>query len=132
VRVMSTQATKKQVLLMNDQPETLPPLVRALEVGGYQVIVALTFRDALAWLEVGTPCCLIVHRHTLSQTDIALLRSSHWWAKQMPLVVVTSVPIPVALHPAVERRTLSVVPLFASPEALCHLVTTLMPQEETL
>ena len=131
MRVMNTQATKKQVLLMNDQPESLPPLVRALKAGGYQVIVALTFCDALAWLEVGTPCCLIMYRHTLTQTDIALLRSSQWWAKQTPLVVVTSVPIPIALRPAVERRTLSVVPLFASPEVLCHLVTTLMSQEET-
>src|SRR5438309_5961155 len=128
---MNTQATKKQVLLMNDQPESLPPLVRALQAGGYQVIVALTFCDALAWLGVGTPCCLIMYRHTLTQTDIALLCSSHWWAKQTPLVVVTSVPIPVALHPAVERRTLSVVPLFASPEVLCALVTTLLPHEET-
>jgi DNA-binding NtrC family response regulator len=132
MRVMSTQATKKQVLLINDQPETLPPLVQALEAGGYQVIVVLTFCDALAWLEIGTPHCLIVHRHTLTQTDIALLRSSQWWVKQTPLVVVTSVPIPVALHPAVERRTLFVVPLFASPEVLCHLVTTLMPQEGIL
>lgn len=132
VCVMSTQATKKQVLLLNDQPETLPLLVRALEAEGYQVIVALTFCDALAWLEVGTPCCLIVHRHTLTQTDIALLCSSHWWAKQTPLVVVTSVPIPGALHPAVERRTLSVVPLFASPEVLCRMVATLTPQEEIL
>lgn len=131
MRMMGTQATKKQVLLINDQPETLPPLVRALKAGGYQVIVVLTFCDALAWLEVGTPCCLIVHRHTLNQTDIALLHSSHRWAKQTPLVVVTSVPIPVALHPAVERRTLLVVPLFASPEVLSHLVTTLMPQAET-
>ncbi len=132
VRVMNTQATKKQVLLLNDQSETLPFLVRALEAEGYQVIVALTFYDALAWLEVGTPRCLIVHRHTLTQTDIALLCSSQWWAKQTPLVVVTSVPIPAALHPAVERRTLSVVPFFASPEILCHLVATLTPQEETL
>jgi DNA-binding NtrC family response regulator len=129
---MSTQVSKKQVLLINDQPDTLPLLVGALEAEGYQVIVALTFCDALAWLEVGTPHCLIVHRHTLTQTDIALLGSSQWWAKQTPLVVVTSVPIPAALCPAVERRTLSVVPLFASPEALCHMVTTLMPQEETL
>ena len=67
VHVMSTQATKKQVLLMNDQPETLPLLVRALDAEGYQVIVALTLCDALAWLEVGTPRCLIVHRHTLTQ-----------------------------------------------------------------
>ena len=132
MRVMNTQVTKKQVLLINDQPETLPPLVRALEAGGYQVIVALTFYDALAWIEVETPRCLIVHRHTLTQTDIALLCSSQWWAKQTPLVVVTSVPLPVALHPAVERRTLSVVPLFASPDVLCHLVTTLLPHEESL
>lgn len=132
MRVMSTQATNKQVLLMNDQPQTLPPFVRALEVGGDQVIVALTFCDALAGLAVRTPCCLIVPRHPLSQTDIALLRSSHWWAQQTPLVVVTAVPILVALHPAVARRTLSVVPRVASPAALCHLVTTLMPQEETL
>jgi len=117
---------------MNDQPETLLPLVQALETGGYQVIVALTLGDALAWLEVGIPHCLIVHRHTLSQTDIALLRSSQWWAKQTPPVVVTSVPLPVALHPAVERRTLSMVPLFASPDVLCELVTTLLPQEETV
>jgi len=129
---MSTQATKKQVLLLNDQPETLPFLVRALEAEGYQVMVALTFCDALAWLEVGTPHCLIVHRHTLTQTDIALLCSSQWWAKQTPLVVVTSVPIPAALRPAVKRRTLSVVPFFASPEILCHMVATLTPQEETL
>jgi len=128
---MSTQATTKQVLLMNDQPETLPPLVRGLEAGGYQVIVVLTFCDALAWLEVGTPCCLIVHRHTLTQTDIALLRSFHWWAKQTALMVVTSVPIPAALRPAVERRTLAVVPLFTSPEVLCHLVTAFTRQEET-
>lgn len=131
MRVMSTPATNKQGLLRNDQPETLPPFVRALEVGGYQVIVARTFCDALAWREVGTPGCLIVQRHTRSQTAIALLRSSHWWAQQTPRVVVTAVPLPVAVPPAVARRTLSVVPLFASPEALCHLVTTLLPQEET-
>ncbi len=128
---MRTQATKKQVLLITDQPAALPPLMRALEAGGYQVIVALTFCDALAWLEVGTPCCLIVHRHTLTQTDIALLHSSPLWAKQTPLVVVTSVPIPVALHPAVEGRTLSMVPLFVSPASLCDLVTTLLPHEAT-
>lgn len=132
MRVMRTQATNKQGLLMNDQPQTLPPCVRALEVGGDQGIVALTVCAALAWLEVRTPCGLIVPRHPLSQTAIALLRSSHWWAQQRPLVVVTSVPIPVALPPAVARRTLSVVPLVASPAALCHLVTTLLPQEETL
>ena len=132
MRVMNTQASKKQVLLLNDQPETLPAVVRALKAGGYQVIVALTFCDALAWLEVGTPCCLIMYRHTLTQMDVALLCSSHWWAKQTPLVVVTAVPIPVALHSVVERRTLSVVPLFASPEVLCDLLTTLLPHEETL
>jgi hypothetical protein len=132
VRVMNTQATKKQVLLQNDQPESLPAVVRALKAGGYQVIVALTLCDAMAWLEVETPHCLIMYRDTLTQTDIALLRSSQWWARQTPLVVVTAVPFPVALHPTVERRTLSVVPLFASPEVLCDLLTTLLPQEESL
>jgi DNA-binding NtrC family response regulator len=127
---MNTQATKKQVLLMNDQPERLPAVVRALQARGYQVIVALTFCDALAWLEVGTPGCLIMYHHTLTQPDIMLLRSSHWWAKRTPLVVVTAMPIPVALHPAVERRTLAVVPLFASPAVLRHLLTTLLPHEE--
>ena len=117
---------------MNDQPETLPPLVRALEAEGYQVLIALTFCDVLAWLEVGTPRCLIVQRHTLTQTDIALLCSSRWWAKQTPLVVVTSVPIPAALHPAVERRTLAVVPFFASPDVLCQMVAILASQEETV
>src|SRR5262249_7666308 len=111
---MNTQATNKQVLLINDQPQSLPAVVRALKAGGYQAIVALRFCDALAWLEIGTPCCLIMYRHTLTQRDVALLRSSSWWAKQMPLMLVTAVPIPVALHSARERRTLSVVPRFAS------------------
>jgi DNA-binding NtrC family response regulator len=129
---MNTQATNQQVLLMNDQPESFPAVVRALEAGGYQVIMALRFCDALAWLEVGTPRCLIMYRHTLTQMDVAFLRSSAWWAKQTPLVVVTSMPIPVALHPAVERQTLTVVPLSASPAVLCDLVTTLLSHEASL
>jgi DNA-binding response OmpR family regulator len=129
---MSTQATKKQVLLMNDQPETLPLLVRALEAEGYQVIVALTFCDALTWLEVETPRCLIVYRPTLSAPDLAVLCAHRLWAKRVPLVVVTSVPAPAALRRTLEGRNFSVIPLFVSPDVLCQLVVTLTSQEEPL
>ncbi len=132
VSMMGTQAARDQVLLMNDQPETLPPLVAALEARGYQVIVMISFCDALTWLEIKTPRCLIVYRHTLSAPDLAVLCAHRPWVLRVPFVVVTSVPAPAALRRALEGRNFSVVPLFVSPDALCQMVVTLTSQEETL
>ena len=128
---MDTQTARDHILLMNDQPETLPPLVQVLEAKGYRVVVALTFRDTLAWLEVETPRCVIVQLSTLTATDIALLRARRMWAKRVPLVVVTPLPASAALRRALEDRTFIVVPYFASPDVLGHVVTTLAVQEET-
>jgi DNA-binding NtrC family response regulator len=131
VRVMRIQVTQTQVLLMSDRPDTLTCVVRALEVAGHQVILALTFSSVVEWLEVATPCCLIAHRPTLTMTDIAVLQSFRWWAKQTPLVVVTAVPAPAALRSVLETRRCSVVPLCASPENLCRAVATMIRREET-
>ena len=95
-------------------------------------MVVLTFCDALTWLEVETPRCLIVYRPVLSAPEIALLRTHRFWAKRVPLVVVTSVPAPAPLRHALEEGKFSVVPLFVSPDALCQMIVTLTSQEETL
>jgi len=120
------------VLLLNNQPETLPPLVQALEARGYQIIVALTFADVLAWLEVGTPRCVILQLSAFTATEIALLRVHQRWAKRVPLVVVTPLLAPAALRHALAGRAFTVVPCSASPDALCHMVTTLTAQEGSL
>ena len=129
---MGTLVTKESVLLMTDQPETVPPLVRALEARGYRVIVVLTFGDALAWLEVETSYCLIVQLSTFTATDIAILCAHRTWAKRGPLVVVTSVPAPASLRHALEDGAFSVVPLSEPPDVLCHTILTAAFQEESL
>jgi hypothetical protein len=92
--------------------------------------VVLTFRDALAWLAVETPCCLIVHRPTLTAMDLALLRTHRLWAQQLPLLVVTSVPAPPTLQHALAESACVVVPLFVSPDVLCQMVMTLTTSQE--
>src|SRR5437899_3125664 len=121
---MGTLVTKESVLLMTDQPETVPPLVRALEARGYRVIVVLTFGDALAWLEVETSYCLIVQLSTFTATDIAILCAHRTWAKRGPLVVVTSVPAPASLRHALEDGAFSVVPLSEPPYVHASTILT--------
>lgn len=127
---MGMQAARDHVLLLNDQPKTLPPLVAALKARGYQVSVVLTFGDSLTWLEVETPRCLIVYRPARSASETALVRAHRLWAKQEPLMVVTSVPAP--LRYALAEGKLSVVPPLVPPDVLCQMVVTLTSQEETL
>src|SRR5438552_121293 len=126
---MGTLVTKESVLLMTDQPETVPPLVRALEARGYRVIVVLTFGDALAWLEVETSYCLIVQLSTFTATDIAILCAHRTWAKRGPLVVVTSVPAPASLRHAQEAKLIHAGPAlflvtFLAVPSPRHLFTT--------
>lgn len=111
------------VLIVEDQPTTARPLVRALSVRGYQVIVTCTVRDLVICLEARVPSGLIVFTLTLSVTDASgVFRTHRCWGTRAPVVLIAPLSTPVAFRRVVEERGRIVLPLFTSVAALCQAV----------
>jgi CheY-like chemotaxis protein len=117
-------ATKKTILIVEDDHDTQQLLSRLLEQQGYEVALAADGREALAYLQSGKPVSLIL-------LDLMMPVMDGWRFREEQLNDPALASIPVVVTTAVSRayqredtlKAAGYVPKPIEPKALLELVS---------